>query len=400
MKSTIILKPHVSVLHYTTGIKTTLYNTQYQVEYHISAKSIPESLSDLMRIDIRAIHQQMIDANIETTFSYISDLGFHYFICPLKSEAGFFQGLIVLGPMRTEQKNQDTDLAFMSRYKVSINEYNKFKAYEQALPQLMPIQIQYFEQLVAMVSSQAHYKDKPPILEEAKSITYNKPAEPIATHHPFALEKQLGQLLFSDDIDSLEVVAEAFSQYPRPILAPNDPLRSSKNFFISTVNLYTRFAIESGLNSEMAFSYCDYYINQCELCRSIKAVDHLTTDMIVTLKALVKEHDRANYSSPVALSKAYIDNNIAKALTLSQVAEATGYSAKYLSEVFVKETGVTFKTYLNEKKLEMAKSLLLNPSNSIVDVCTYLGYCNQSYFTKIFKSYTGFSPSKFIKQHE
>lgn len=399
-QSNIILKPHASILHYTTGIETALYNESYEMDYIITATPLPATLIKLLEIDINKVHKQMIDANIVGTFNYISLLDFHYFIHAFLSEDDHFQGLLVLGPMKSHQRKQENDLAFMSRNNLSIEDYNQFKSFEGSLPTLMPIQTQYYKQLIDLVCTKTYYADQAPILEDARPVNYNMPVEPITTHHPFALEKQLGQLIFSEDQAGLEVIAEAFSQYPKPILAPNDPLRSAKNFFISTVNSYVRFAIEAGLNSEIAFTYCDHCINQCELCRSINQVDNLTTEMIVTLKTLVKEHDRANYSSPVALTKAYIDNNIAEALTLSQVAKATGYSPKYLSEVFVKETGVTFKTYLNEKKLEMAKSLLLNTSNTILDVCTYLGYCNQSYFTKIFKSYTGFSPSKFIKQHK
>jgi two-component system response regulator YesN len=95
----------------------------------------------------------------------------------------------------------------------------------------------------------------------------------------------------------------------------------------------------------------------------------------------------------------YIDKHITDNITLSDVARTIGYSSKYLSEVFAKETDTTFKSYVMDKKLEVAKSLLLNPKNSILDICDYLGFCNQSYFSKMFKKNTGSSPSAFIKHH-
>lgn len=306
-----------------------------------------------------------------------------------------------MGPVHLKDTSQSHELAFMSKYNLSITEYNQFNDYLQSQPIISALQEQYYNALLKIICKlKFDINTVSPITAEAHElIAYTPPIIPECFHHNYALEKQLGQRLFTDDQVSLESLANDFSTYPRPILAVNNPLRSEQNLYITTVSTYARFAIEAGLSSETAFSYCDYFIQQVEDCTSISQVNDLLMNMVRTYKTLVRENNRSIYSSPVGLAKDFIDQHITETISLVEVADTIGYSAKYLSEIFVKETDITFKSYINDKKMEIAKSLLLNPKNSILDVCHYLGYCNQSYFSKIFKKNTGTSPSAFIKHH-
>ena len=46
-------------------------------------------------------------------------------------------------------------------------------------------------------------------------------------------------------------------------------------------------------------------------------------------------------------------------------------------------------TYINRKKIERAKVLLMNPEYRIQDVVEKVGFSNQQYFSKMFKRITG-----------
>ncbi len=52
-------------------------------------------------------------------------------------------------------------------------------------------------------------------------------------------------------------------------------------------------------------------------------------------------------------------------------------------------------SYINMIRVEKSRSFLLNESISLVDVAGMAGFDDQSYFTKVFKKYTGVSPGKF-----
>jgi len=69
---------------------------------------------------------------------------------------------------------------------------------------------------------------------------------------------------------------------------------------------------------------------------------------------------------------------------------------EYLSNLFAKETGVTFSTYLKELRMEKAISLLLEREKKIYEIAYLVGYPDPKYFSKVFKEYTGVSAKQFL----
>lgn len=55
--------------------------------------------------------------------------------------------------------------------------------------------------------------------------------------------------------------------------------------------------------------------------------------------------------------------------------------------------GTTFNSYLGELRVSKSKALLLTTDATIVEVCEQSGFEDQSYFTKVFKKYTGVTPA-------
>jgi transcriptional regulator GlxA family with amidase domain len=60
--------------------------------------------------------------------------------------------------------------------------------------------------------------------------------------------------------------------------------------------------------------------------------------------------------------------------------------------------GENLSAYLNRLRVEKAASMLLETDLPINGISTACGFEDQSWFSKIFKSYTGFSPNKFREQ--
>jgi YesN/AraC family two-component response regulator len=51
--------------------------------------------------------------------------------------------------------------------------------------------------------------------------------------------------------------------------------------------------------------------------------------------------------------------------------------------------------YIQSKRIERAKLLLLSTNNSLKQIAEKVGLDNSSYFTRIFKNHTGKTPSVF-----
>lgn len=82
-------------------------------------------------------------------------------------------------------------------------------------------------------------------------------------------------------------------------------------------------------------------------------------------------------------------------ITLDQVAEELNVSVFYLSKLFRKHMGINFTEYLTQLRIDHAKRLLAEGNRSIKEVAYAVGFNSQSYFSKIFKKYTGLAPSEY-----
>jgi len=98
-----------------------------------------------------------------------------------------------------------------------------------------------------------------------------------------------------------------------------------------------------------------------------------------------------------ALRKAerYIWENYTRKLSLKEIAAASGLSAPYFSTVFKDEMGENLSNYLNRLRVEKAATMLITTDLSISEIAVACGFEDQSWFSKIFRSNTGYTPGKY-----
>ncbi len=95
----------------------------------------------------------------------------------------------------------------------------------------------------------------------------------------------------------------------------------------------------------------------------------------------------------------YIDNNIVGDISLESAAEAAGLSTSYFSKIFKEYTGFNFIDYITRKRILIAKRLLTITNNRIKDISIDVGFQDAAYFSRLFKKSTGFTPADFRKTH-
>ena len=83
---------------------------------------------------------------------------------------------------------------------------------------------------------------------------------------------------------------------------------------------------------------------------------------------------------------------------MKELSGISNYSEFYFMKLFKQYTGKTTAAYLNDYRLEKAKSLLLHTDNSVTDIATEAGFNNTSYFIKKFQEANQISPHKFRKK--
>ena len=102
-----------------------------------------------------------------------------------------------------------------------------------------------------------------------------------------------------------------------------------------------------------------------------------------------------NYSLPVRLACEYIDKNYQEDINLNKISNYVSLSKNYFCNIFKKETGMTIWDYLIRIRMEEAKKMLLETEQKTYEISELVGYDDPSYFGRLFKKYTGFTPIEF-----
>lgn len=91
----------------------------------------------------------------------------------------------------------------------------------------------------------------------------------------------------------------------------------------------------------------------------------------------------------------YIDNEYMNVISLDEAAASVNLSTFYFSKVFKQYWGRNFVDYLNEVRFKNACILLENPKLNIKEVAVKAGYSDANYFSRVFKSMAGITPSEY-----
>jgi two-component system, response regulator YesN len=94
-------------------------------------------------------------------------------------------------------------------------------------------------------------------------------------------------------------------------------------------------------------------------------------------------------------AKEYINLHYMEHIKIPDIAKNIGLSETYFSFLFTKETGKTFITYLQEKRVEEAKQLLRRRILPWIQVGEKVGFENPKYFAKVFKKHIGMTPVQY-----
>ncbi|MDY4491203.1 MAG: PocR ligand-binding domain-containing protein [Candidatus Faecousia sp.] len=98
-------------------------------------------------------------------------------------------------------------------------------------------------------------------------------------------------------------------------------------------------------------------------------------------------------SSPLYPALSYLNANPDTSCSMNEMAELCHLSPSYFSRLFTREVGEGFTTYVNRKKISLAKQQLRSTTKSVHQIASDLGYLNVSHFINLFKQFEGVTPT-------
>lgn len=118
---------------------------------------------------------------------------------------------------------------------------------------------------------------------------------------------------------------------------------------------------------------------------------------IVAKYILDSEMIRISSLSSIEKIIEYIKNHYMEEITLDDLAKMVYLSPTYLSYLFKKQLGITFKEYLINIRLKKSKELIETTNLSIGEISKMVGIEDQNYFSRLFKKKFGVSPLNYKK---
>jgi two-component system response regulator YesN len=94
----------------------------------------------------------------------------------------------------------------------------------------------------------------------------------------------------------------------------------------------------------------------------------------------------------------YLEANADRMVTSLDMAAHLHLNASYFSRFFKRLAGVNFTDYVNQYKINLAIAMLKQEHETVENVAYTIGFSDRAYFSKVFKKYSGKSPSEYKGQ--
>lgn len=111
----------------------------------------------------------------------------------------------------------------------------------------------------------------------------------------------------------------------------------------------------------------------------------------------LERHKESSFARNILI---YINENYNSKITLKTLAEQFHISSDHISHEFTKIYGISPINYVIDRRLNEAKWMLINTSDSLVSISEKIGYENTSYFSKLFQKRIHYSPLEFREKFQ
>lgn len=152
-------------------------------------------------------------------------------------------------------------------------------------------------------------------------------------------------------------------------------------------------------SAEKVIGENDRCINTINMYNTISGFDNIY-QAYGYLSGIVTELEARNsrkYSSKMKTVLDFIEKHYEEDIDLETVSGLAGVTTAYMSQLFKNNTGISFKLYLMQVRVQKAKELLALKKYKVYEVGEMTGFHSTQYFCITFKRVTGSSPSEYLR---
>ena len=129
------------------------------------------------------------------------------------------------------------------------------------------------------------------------------------------------------------------------------------------------------------------------------AIHGILLEMLAIANEEADLRDNPGKSNRIVMElQQYILEHYRRTITVPELAEHVDRTPNYVSHIFKVDTGLSISEYVQQIRISAACDLLTNSQMSVSEISDFLGFCEPSYFNRVFKKTTSLSPSAYIKE--
>ena len=138
---------------------------------------------------------------------------------------------------------------------------------------------------------------------------------------------------------------------------------------------------------------------QIDACYSWQKYNTYTRTLLISLLNEIRKDKQERTRKPIREALDYIADHYFEKITQEDVCEVLGLNTSYFSTLFKKEVGENFQNYLTKYRMEEAKKLLRDTSETMASIAYKVGYNDTKYFSQTFARLVGMKPSLYRKMY-
>lgn len=174
-----------------------------------------------------------------------------------------------------------------------------------------------------------------------------------------------------------------------------DSLRLAKDYCLMVASTCLNAAVHGGLSALEANDVLDNYLYHFELCQNEADLYRFLHALELDFATRVRRVRHADHDPVINECISYIQSHQDKDLRLEDVARALHYSPNHLGKRFQEAVGKTFREYMTEQKITLAKELLPLSGVTAAEVAALCHFSSASYFSKVFLKHVGMTPQEY-----
>lgn len=326
----------------------------------------------------------------------------NHIVFPLISKQTFL-GSILVGPFLMDRPDSILVSSITKRYHITTDEALDLYDEVGSIPIIPPSSVNHISHLLFYLfsnlitdSKKELRKNNQKLLQQSRineSIQRYKAENIRPTSYPYQKEKELLNKVKLGDVREANAVLNDLLGYV--LFSEGNSLDVVKTRALELCSLLSRTAIEGGAPTDSMLNLNNEFLKNLQQINTLDSLCHKLQEIVETFSESMFNYIPSKNNDLIKKAMLYISENFNTPLTLEEVATHVHLHPSYFSTMFKNSTGSSFKEYLNKVRIEESKLLLLNTDFSIIDIAIAVGFEDQSYFSKVFKKYTGTTPKQF-----